>query len=245
MANPNASSEPSDPTGHPLRRRLTRHERQEETHQRLLDTAVAVFAQKGFARASVEEIAEQAGFSKGAVYSNFASKEDLALVVLERQIEQQLAALTVLLPIHGGDPAFWIAQGEAGAQGPWDALRMELWVRARYDEEVRARLAQQAQRVREGAARILSGGAPPTDEQRDAVSLTVALATGLAIQHALAPVPHLMRRYAEYAVHLFNELNPLRSRPFTADVMGDAGDTHAPSEEEASRGACASEDADP
>ncbi len=207
MADPH---DPDEPTGRPARR-LTRRESQEQTRQRLLDMAVVVFAQKGFARTSVEEIAERAGFSKGAVYSNFTSKEDLALAVLERQIEQQLAALTVLLPVHGGDPAFWIAQGEAGAQGPWDALRMELWVRARYDADVRARLAQQVWRVREGAAMILSRGAPPTDEQRDAVSLTVALATGLAIQHALTPVPHLMRRYAEFAVRLFNELTPTPS----------------------------------
>ena len=208
MADPN---DPDDPTGRPAHRRLTRRESQEQTRQRLLDMAVAVFAEKGFARTSVEEIAERAGFSKGAVYSNFTSKEDLALAVLERQIEQQLAALSVLLPVHGGDPAFWIAQGEAGAQGPWDALRMELWVRARYDADVRARLAQQAQRVREGAAMIMSQGAPPTYEQQDAVSLTVALATGLAIQHALTPVPHLMRRYAEFVVHLFNELTPTPS----------------------------------
>jgi AcrR family transcriptional regulator len=207
MANPN---DPDEPTRRPARR-LTRRESQEQTRQRLLDMAVAVFAEKGFARTSVEEIAEQAGYSKGAVYSNFTSKEDLALAVLERQIEQQLAALTELLPVHGGDPAFWIAQGEAGAQGPWDALRMELWVRARYDAEVRARLAQQALRVREGAAMIMSRGAPPTNEQRDAVSLTVALATGLAIQHALTPVPHLMRHYAEFAVRLFNELTPTPS----------------------------------
>jgi len=66
------------------RHRLTRRQSQERTRRRLLDVAVEVFMEKGFARASVEEIAERAGYSKGAVYSNFASKEDLALAVLDR-----------------------------------------------------------------------------------------------------------------------------------------------------------------
>lgn len=61
------------------RRRLTREESQAQTRGRLLDAARTVFAGRGYHGASVEEIAEEAGYSKGAVYSNFESKEEIFL----------------------------------------------------------------------------------------------------------------------------------------------------------------------
>jgi len=204
------------------RHRLTRRQSQERTRQRLLDVAVEVFMEKGFARASVEEIAERAGYSKGAVYSNFASKEDLALAVLDRRSEQQLAVLSELIPARGDDPAFWLDQGESGSQGPWDPLLMELWVRALYDEELRQRLAQQLKRTREGAASILSGSVPPTEQQRDTVTLTIALATGLSIQYAVDPDPHLMQLFAGTAVRLFHALDP-RPSPKRSSERKQAG----------------------
>ncbi|MGC7194485.1 helix-turn-helix domain-containing protein, partial [Mycobacteroides abscessus subsp. abscessus] len=59
------------------KKRLSRAEKRVQTRQRLLDAAAETFARKGFATASLDEIAEAAGFSIGAVYSNFASKDDL------------------------------------------------------------------------------------------------------------------------------------------------------------------------
>ncbi|MBA2875799.1 TetR/AcrR family transcriptional regulator [Thermaerobacillus caldiproteolyticus] len=69
-----------------VRRRLTQKERKEETRKLLLDSAVEIFAEFGFHGASVDKIAEHAGFSKGAVYANFNSKEELFLALLERQM---------------------------------------------------------------------------------------------------------------------------------------------------------------
>src|SRR5579883_3082128 len=66
----------------PRPRRLSRAEAKEHTRDRLLDAAAALFARKGFAGASLEEIAESAGYSVGAVYSNFAGKEQLFLELL-------------------------------------------------------------------------------------------------------------------------------------------------------------------
>lgn len=73
-----------------LRRRLTQKERKEETRQLLLESAVEIFSEFGFHGASVEKIAEHAGFSKGAVYSNFKSKEELFLALLEQQMNLQV-----------------------------------------------------------------------------------------------------------------------------------------------------------
>ena len=54
-----------------------------EMRMRLIEAAATVFAQKGYGGASLEEVAETAGFSKGAVYSNFAGKEELFLALLD------------------------------------------------------------------------------------------------------------------------------------------------------------------
>ena len=191
------------------RQRLTRRESQELTKQRLLDVAVGVFKEKGFEHTSVDEIAERAGYSKGAVYSNFASKEELALAVLDRRIEQQLQALSTLIPTRGDDPKFWVEQGETGSEGPWDPLLMELLVRAFYDKKLRQRLAQQQKQILDGATAILSGGKAPAQQQRDAVILTVALGNGLSMQYAVNPDPHLMQLYAQAAVRWFREFATL------------------------------------
>jgi AcrR family transcriptional regulator len=67
----------------PTRQRLTREEKKAQTRERLIEAAAKVFAEKGFAATSLDEVAEEAGLTKGAVYSNFDSKEDLVRAVLE------------------------------------------------------------------------------------------------------------------------------------------------------------------
>ena len=69
-------------------RRLSREQKKAQTRQRLLRAAEEVFAERGFFAASVEEVAERAGFSMGAVYSNFESKGDLYAKAVERAFQQ-------------------------------------------------------------------------------------------------------------------------------------------------------------
>lgn len=65
----------------------TRSERQAQTRDQLIWAAMEVFTAKGFHGASLDEIARHAGFTKGAVYANFAGKDDLFLAVVDRRIE--------------------------------------------------------------------------------------------------------------------------------------------------------------
>lgn len=65
--------------------------RRERTRRRLMEAAVHVVAEKGVNGASVEEICERAGFTRGAFYSNFTSKEDLCLAVMRSHVEEHLA----------------------------------------------------------------------------------------------------------------------------------------------------------
>jgi len=85
----------------PARQRLTREEKKAQTRERLLDAASKVFARKGFAATSIDEIAEAAGVTKGAVYSNFESKEDLVRTVLDERLEQRFRELAQESPHEG------------------------------------------------------------------------------------------------------------------------------------------------
>lgn len=66
--------------------------RRTQTRERLVDAAARVFAEKGVLGASVEEICEAAGFTRGAFYSNFESKEELCLALLQHQADAHLLA---------------------------------------------------------------------------------------------------------------------------------------------------------
>jgi AcrR family transcriptional regulator len=67
------------------RKRLTREDSREQTHERLLDAARKLITRQGLDGSSVEDIAAAAGYSRGAFYSNFASKNDLFIELLRRE----------------------------------------------------------------------------------------------------------------------------------------------------------------
>lgn len=71
-------------------RRLTRKESQAQTRSRLLQSASRVFSAKGLEQASVEEVAAAAGYTKGAFYANFESKQDLFLAILEERFGRRI-----------------------------------------------------------------------------------------------------------------------------------------------------------
>src|ERR1700729_4631540 len=72
------------------RKRLTRGESRVRTRELLLDSALRIFRRDGFHQASIDEIAEEAGFSRGAVYSSFANKEQLFLALHDREAQQRV-----------------------------------------------------------------------------------------------------------------------------------------------------------
>lgn len=106
-------------------RRLTRAESKEQTRRRLLDAAAHTFARKGYAGASVEEVAEAAGYSVGAVYSNFANKEELfSALMTDRAVNQM------------GEVAHIIESARAQSKDPLEALGEMLIAIADKDIEV-------------------------------------------------------------------------------------------------------------
>ena len=92
-----------------------------ETRAELLDAAARVFADRGFDGASVEAICDEAGFSTGALYSNFSGKEDLVLALYEERVQRRGRELRAAFA-GSGRGAAGLAAATAGAE---EALRRE------------------------------------------------------------------------------------------------------------------------
>jgi AcrR family transcriptional regulator len=86
--------------------KLTRERRRQQTRDVLIAAATEVFARRGFEGASLEEIAESAGFTRGAIYKNFAGKEELFFAVTDRLNEQVIEAFRAIAPTTA-DPKSW------------------------------------------------------------------------------------------------------------------------------------------
>jgi AcrR family transcriptional regulator len=125
--------------------RLSRAERREQTRQELVSAAEACFVSRGFHASSVDEVAERAGYTKGAVYSNFASKEDLFFAVYERRVEQVLTEVAPGLRQLGAERAFdELAAGAMHRRDPddgWRAVFFEFWAHVVRHPELRERFA--------------------------------------------------------------------------------------------------------
>ncbi|HEY8024855.1 MAG TPA: helix-turn-helix domain-containing protein [Burkholderiaceae bacterium] len=85
--------------------RLNREESQARTRSLLVDAARSEIARKGFAKSSVRDIADAAGFSQGAFYSNFTSKEDILLEVVRQHQLQERAKIEAAMAGAQGDAA--------------------------------------------------------------------------------------------------------------------------------------------
>ncbi len=77
--------------------RVTRSERKARTREELLVAGRAVFIRRGFHGATLDEIAEEAGYTKGAVYSNFAGKDDLYLALLDAHYDDRITAYVEMM----------------------------------------------------------------------------------------------------------------------------------------------------
>ena len=133
--------------------RVTREESRARTRTRLLEAAAEVFVERGFHGASVEEIAERAGFTRGAVYSNFRDKADLLLALLDQRTAEQVADVTAVVN-QASSPAelFEALKARDMRHEPspdWLMLRTEFWLYAMRHPEVRPALAERARALQE------------------------------------------------------------------------------------------------
>jgi AcrR family transcriptional regulator len=147
--------------------KLTPERRRELTRTALIDAAAAVFGKRGFHAASLEEIAEAAGFTRGAIYKNFENKEELFYAVIERRIDAQLSRFREVLREDSEaavDPArlasIW--QEELGIDNEWLTLDLEFRLYAMRNEDARKRWVSHERELRNLVARFI-------EEQQKAV----------------------------------------------------------------------------
>lgn len=126
--------------------RTSRAERQAQTRDRLIGVAREMFLGDGYAATSLDKVALRAGFSKGAVYSNFSGKEELCLAVLdsihEEQMEGVVAAFTRDADLDARIEAFAAWAHEGLGEPRWTALEVEFAAIARQSPYVAAELVK-------------------------------------------------------------------------------------------------------
>src|SRR5271166_6381749 len=186
--------QPAEP---PAAARMTREQSKANTRERLLSAARTVFASSGFHGASVEEIASRAGFSTGALYSNFDGKEDLFLVLMEREINDHAREISAAVRERAS-----VAERATGGARQWMTmierepevllLFMEFWAYGVRDARVRPKVAARFAQMRELLTRLIVDGVREFDLELalPAEQLAVAidaLADGIARQKLADP----------------------------------------------------------
>ncbi len=174
--------------------------RREDVRRRLLDAAVHVFADAGYDVASLDQIAAAAGFTKGAVYSNFASKDELFFALMEEHITARVQIAREALESHPTGSGTTDALAEVGRrltealtrQREWQLLFLDYWRRAVRDERVREQFLQHRRMLRASIAEAVAQAqshAPVPDgfTRDDVVTLILALSNGLAIERLTDP----------------------------------------------------------
>jgi AcrR family transcriptional regulator len=152
------------------RKRQTQAERREDTRDQVLAAAARVFARNGFHATSLESVAEDAGFSRGAVYYNFADKEELFLELLDRRCAERAQDLREVFAETDGDVAATSRQAQLAAQHAldamtgdpeWRALYLEFLAHAARDPAFRRRLARRTDEMRGALEEIVVDRAGP------------------------------------------------------------------------------------
>jgi AcrR family transcriptional regulator len=177
--------------------RMTREQSKANTRERLLASARSAFASSGFHGASVDEIASRAGFSTGALYSNFDGKEDLFLVLMEREIDEHAREISEAVGARAS-----VSERATGGARQWMTmierepelllLFMEFWAYGVRDAAVRPKVAARFAQVRRLLTRLIEDGvrefdlelALPAEQLAVAVD---ALADGIARQKLADP----------------------------------------------------------
>jgi AcrR family transcriptional regulator len=163
-----------------------------ETRQQLLDAAARVFARRGLHGTSVEAVSEEAGFSRGALYSNFKSKEDLFLALYEERIGRRRRELRGVMQSAGGPNAgLGLAAANVmdalGRERDWFLLYFEFALHAARDPEFRREFeVVRDQGLAELAAGIADGldkaGIDSSVSAADLALSLKALSYGLALE---------------------------------------------------------------
>jgi AcrR family transcriptional regulator len=174
-----------------VRKRLSRPESRALTRERLLAAAREAFIRGGYARTYLEAVAEAAGFSKGAVYSNFESKEALFLELLEAKLTSDAEGMKSLV-VNYKDGTELLAALRRHLEAREDILdftasAVEFMTQLPKDSPAARRCASLYQTQREALSALVRALAPPLSARKreDAAAGVIGLTLGLATQRSL------------------------------------------------------------
>jgi AcrR family transcriptional regulator len=176
-----------------MRTAPTRAERQARTRSDLIDAAERLFTAQGFHATSIDAVAAEAGFTKGAVYSNFASKEDLFFAVYERRVDARVAEVERTLeaaptPREGIERIIPGNGDRPQASDGWMAVFFEFWAHVLRHPELRERFVAQHRRIIDvlAGAMVESGEEMPDDPHKLATA-RYAMQLGLQLERLTRP----------------------------------------------------------
>ncbi len=179
------------------RRRAARAEGR-DARQELLSAAAEVFSTRGFHDASIDAVAERAGYSKGTVYWHFAGKDDLFLALVEEHVDRPMREMIELLRSAPADHDLApegsrrFAELLAGQQ-KWLLLDNEYWLQAMRDQGLRRRYAERRRDLRAALGEALAvraqtlGAGDLGIEPEQVATAIIALGVGLAQQALIDP----------------------------------------------------------
>ncbi|SIR77758.1 TetR/AcrR family transcriptional regulator [Williamsia sterculiae] len=175
--------------------------RRADVREAILASARVVFAERGYDGASLDRVAQQAGFTKGAVYSNFSTKDELFQALIEAEIADRVTSVTAELAKGDDDPSihkddFPRMVGDrlsaaVRADPHWQLLFLEFWIRTVRQPDNGSGFIEFRRRLRRRVEDAVSEFWP--EELRAGVSVSdlalaaLALSNGLAIEHMVDP----------------------------------------------------------
>jgi AcrR family transcriptional regulator len=196
------------------RKRLTREESRAQTRERLLESALHVFVQDGIEAASIEEVAEAAGYSRGAFYSNFESKDDLLCELLDRELQQdarEIEEIVRAVPTHdlvGKLRDYYVEMSRDEAHC---AFWLGLQLYALRNAAIRPRVAELMRKKHERAIALIPGiyaaigKQPPGSAETVAFGL-ISIAQGMALSRMLDPDAISRESLPKTLETLFNQI---------------------------------------
>ncbi|ANN14567.1 TetR family transcriptional regulator [Amycolatopsis orientalis] len=180
-----------------MAKRLTREESREQTRQRLIAAAAELFAERGVNGTSVEQIAERAGFTRGAFYGNFDGKHELVVELLRRRTQREAEEVAALAEGVGSFAEMmdrlraWNVERAEHLEG-WLILRTELALYALRNPGARPLVGEGEKSTRallETSVKIelAARGAEPPAAPAFLALILHALEDGLLLQRFLSP----------------------------------------------------------
>lgn len=175
--------------------RLTRAQTQARTRSQLIATATELFLRDGYAATSLDKIAETAGFTRGAVYSNFRNKDELCLAVLDEyratKVAEIMASLSVpTLDARIGGFEQWAERVIGDPQ--WTRLELEFAAHASRDEALAAQVGERLRQLLDLIGAALQAATAQADVELplpadEAAVAVLSLGVGLGLFRSIEP----------------------------------------------------------